>query len=477
MNPEANNKAARRFFTITICAALLAILGAQAQGMKSENEQSSQPQAEVSTESSTIAERGKLTLSEAVELALKQNLDIQIATIEIASKQQDRLIARSELLPHASFEAEDGINRHNLRALLGIQIPIPSVPHSIGPYQAVYVGPTFRAPIFDLTLIREFQASGHRVLASRADAEAVREETVLLTVSEYMANLRALASITAAESRIGLATRLAHQADDLLRDGVASKIDVSRAQVRLRDEEQQLIDAQRSADTTLYALKRILNVPDSQQMEVADTQNFSRPASLDLADPLATALAQRPELRSLAETLKATHLTHQGAVARSVPKFALNGFWNEQGETFDTATPGYLYQASMTIPLFTGGRLKAERQSTALVQQRTQRELEQERNVVTEQVRDGQVELDAALHEVELSHEEVELANEEISLSQGRFASGVTDNIEVTTAQDSLARANDEEIEALFRYNIARVQLAYAIGGVEQIYTHPQSHP
>jgi outer membrane protein len=297
------------------------------------------------------------------------------------------------------------------------------------------VGPTFRAPIFDLTLIREFQASGHRVLASRADAEAVREETVLLTVSEYMANLRALASITAAESRIGLATRLAHQADDLLRDGVASKIDVSRAQVRLRDEEQQLIDAQRSADTTLYALKRILNVPDSQQMEVADTQNFS------------------------------------------VPKFALNGFWNEQGETFDTATPGYLYQASMTIPLFTGGRLKAERQSTALVQQRTQRELEQERNVVTEQVRDGQVELDAALHEVELSHEEVELANEEISLSQGRFASGVTDNIEVTTAQDSLARANDEEIEALFRYNIARVQLAYAIGGVEQIYTHPQSHP
>jgi len=77
------------------------------------------------------------------------------------------------------------------------------------------------------------------------------------------------------------------------------------------------------------------------------------------------------------------------------------------------------------------------------------------------------------LHQVELSHEEVELANEEISLSQGRFASGVTDNIEVTTAQDSLARANDAEIAALFRYNIARAQLAYAIGGVEQTYTHP----
>jgi len=474
MNPKANNGVRQRLFIGNVrVALLLAIFGARVHVMTGQNEQSNGPQVEVGTVHAALASSGKLTLVEAVELGLKQNLDIQIANIETASKQQDRLIARSALLPQASFEAEDGINRHNLRALLGIQIPIPGVPHTIGPYQAVYVGPTFSAPIFDLTLIREFQASGHRVLASHADEETVREETVLLTVSEYMAHLRALASITAAESRVGLATRLAHQADDLLRDGVASKIDVSRAQVRLRDEEQQLIDAHRNADTTIYALKRILNVPDSQQVEFADVQDFFRTASLDLIDPLATALAQRPELRSLAEAIKAAQLTHQAAVGRSVPKFVLNGFWNEQGETFNTATPGYLYQVSMTLPLFTGGRLKAERESTTLVEQRTQKELEQERNLVTEQVRDGQVELDAALHQVELSHEEVELANEEISLSQGRFASGVTDNIEVTTAQDALARANDAEIAALFRYNIARAQLAYAIGSVEQTYTHP----
>jgi outer membrane protein TolC len=102
-----------------------------------------------------------------------------------------------------------------------------------------------------------------------------------------------------------------------------------------------------------------------------------------------------------------------------------------------------------------------------------QKEAVQERNLITEQVRDGDVELKAAMHQVELSSEEVQLANDEIALSQGRFESGVTDNIEVTTAQDSLARANDAEIGALFRYNIARAQLAYAIGSVEQIYTHP----
>jgi len=108
-----------------------------------------------------------------------------------------------------------------------------------------------------------------------------------------------------------------------------------------------------------------------------------------------------------------------------------------------------------------------------LAEQRTRKQLAQERNLVTEQVRDGQVDLQAALHEVELGRQEVKLADEEVSLSQGRFQAGVTDNIEVTTAQDSLARANDEEIDALFRYNIARAQLARAIGSIERTYTTP----
>jgi outer membrane protein TolC len=98
------------------------------------------------------------------------------------------------------------------------------------------------------------------------------------------------------------------------------------------------------------------------------------------------------------------------------------------------------------------------------MEQQRQFQLAQERNRVIEQVSDGQVELQAALNQVELGRQQVALANEEVSLAQGRFQSGVADNIEVTTAQDSLARANDAEIGALFRYDIARAQLAHAVG-------------
>jgi outer membrane protein TolC len=412
----------------------------------------------------------KLTLAGAVDLALKQNLDIQIADIDAAVRQQDRAIAQSELLPQASFTADESVDRHNLRALLGIQIPI--APHSIGPYEVAQVGPTFSAPLFDLTLIRQYQASGHRLLASRADEQTVREETVLLAVSEYMAHLRALADITAAKSRVELAARLARQADDLLRDGVATKIDVSRSQVRLREEQQRLIDAQRDADTTVHALKRILNVSDNQRVEFADEQDFFHTPAFDLSDPVATALAQRPELQSFDENIRAAQLAHKAAAAQSLPKLTFDGFWDLQGHAFDAATPGYQYQVSMSVPIFTGGRLRAERKNAALAERRLQQQFAQERNLITEQVRDGQVELQAALHQVELGRQEVQLANEEVELSRGRFQSGVTDNIEVTQAQDSLARANDAEIAALLRYNIARAQLARAVGSVEQSYKH-----
>ena len=252
---------------------------------------------------------------------------------------------RSALLPQAGFDADDAATRYNTKAVLGVQPAI--LPHDVGPFQAVHIGPTFSAPLFDLTLIRRYQASGHHLLASRADVQTVREETVLLAVSGYMANLRARASVTAAQSRVDLADRLARQAQDLLADGVASKIDVSRAQVRLSEEQQRLVDDQRDAEMTLNALKRLLNMTDAEQIEFTDQQDFFSTPSLEFSDPLSIALQQRPELHALSESAKAAELAHKAAGAESLPKLNVDGHWNEQGQTFNTMTPGYDYRANV----------------------------------------------------------------------------------------------------------------------------------
>lgn len=412
-----------------------------------------------------------MTLHDAVELGLKQNLEIQIAHIRTALGEQTRVEARSALLPSVSMETSEAITRFNLKAQIGVQIP--DVPHSIGPYQAIHSGVVFGGPVLDLALLRNYQASGHALAGTRADEQTVREETVLLIVNTYMRHLRALASLKAAESRVQLAERLEKQAEDLLAQGVASRIDVSRAQVRLTEEQQIQVDARREIDTSLFALQRVLSLPGSDPLEFRDAEKFFATPSPHFPTDVDSALADRSELRSAAENVKSAHALYGAALSASLPAVRFEGRWNEQGPTLNTLTPGYEYMVDVRVPLFTSGRLTAQRRAAALEEQRARATEAQERDRVTEQVRDGQAELAAASHAVLLSRDQVRLASQEVSLSEGRFVSGVTDNIEVTTAQDALARANDAEIGALYRYNLARAELARASGGIEQIYTRP----
>jgi outer membrane protein TolC len=58
-----------------------------------------------------------------------------------------------------------------------------------------------------------------------------------------------------------------------------------------------------------------------------------------------------------------------------------------------------------------------------------------------------------------------------VTQARDRFQAGVANNIEVISAQDALARANDNQIGALYGYNQSRADLAHAIGQTEGLYT------
>ena len=333
----------------------------------------------------------ELTLKDALVLALGQNIDLQVANLNSAITQQNSHVARAALLPQASFQANEEIQRYNLEALIGLSFA--GIPKDVGPFQSFHAGPRFSAPIFDLGLIRRYQASGYLFKASKDDVNSTREQTVLQTASQYLACLRAEAQVKAAELRVQLAITLAKQAEELEADGVATKIDVSRATVSLVNQKQRLIDAQSDVQTSTFALKRILNVANDQAICLADTNLFTQTPELDVLDAVKTALKERPELQSLSESVKAANAERQAALARSLPTVTASGGWNEQGRTFGSVYPGYDYEATVNVPLITGGRLAAERKIAALDEQRRTRQLQDARNRVTEQVRDGKVEL------------------------------------------------------------------------------------
>ncbi len=139
----------------------------------------------------------KLTLEQAVSLALKQNTTAQIAILQAAQAQQDSNIARANLLPDATLQVSDAARRQNLESAFGTRIP--GIPQHIGPFQVFNAGVAFGSPIFDLTLWRRYQAAKEFAGAQQATGYSTREQVILLVVSQYIGTLRAVANVTASQ--------------------------------------------------------------------------------------------------------------------------------------------------------------------------------------------------------------------------------------------------------------------------------------
>lgn len=410
----------------------------------------------------------RLTLREAIQIALKQNPHVQIATLNVAQSEQDHASARAALLPQASFEVFDRAQRFNLEAFIGKSFP-GSTQHA-GPFQVFQAGPGFSLPVFDLTLWRRWQASHHGVKATEAQEQTVREQILLLVVSQYLGSMRAAANVKAAQSRVELAQALYAQAADLQKHGVGTGLDTLRANVQLQNEKQRFIVAETQFKTSLYGLNRLLNLDPQQKVELADEMSFFETPEFQAEQSLEVALSTRPEMKALESREQIVRLEKRGARDSRLPKVNVGGGWAYQGLSAPTVIPSYTYQVTVDMPLFTGGRIRAENTKADLERKKVAQEKEELRDRIAFEVKTAVAELESARHEVDVANLGVKLAREEVSQARDRFEAGVTNNIEAVTAQDALARANDNQIGALYRYNQARADLAHALGQMESLY-------
>jgi outer membrane protein TolC len=132
--------------------------------------------------------------------------------------------------------------------------------------------------------------------------------------------------------------------------------------------------------------------------------------------------------------------------------------------------PTYSYSGVLSVPLFTGGRIKAETVKADLELRKLAAQKADLRNLIALDVKTGLLNLESARSEVLVANLGVQLAKEEVDQARDRFKAGVANNIEVIQAQDALSRANDNQIEALYRFNQARADYARSIGQMEKVY-------
>ena len=410
----------------------------------------------------------RLTLREAVGVALKQNPQVQIAILNTAQSGQDQSIALSALLPQAQLAVTDSARRGNIETNLGRRIP--GLPQHFGPFQVFQAGPQFSMPLLDLTLWRRWQASRQGVRASEAQQQSVREQIVLLVVSQYLGTLRAAADVRAAQSRVQLAQALYDQAADLQKHGVGTGIDTLRANVQLQNEKLRLILADTQNKTALYGLARLLNLNPRLTIALGDELSFFETPEFHPEQSLDHAWASRPEMRGLVAREQSTYYQKRATSESRLPALRFVGGWAYQGTSAASGIPAYEYQVGVDLPLFTSGRIHAEVARADLELKKIAQEREDLRSQIALEVKMAIANLESARSEVDVANLGVKLAQEEVSQARDRFQAGVANNIEVISAQDALARANDNQIAALYRYNQARADLARSIGQMESLY-------
>jgi len=410
----------------------------------------------------------KLTLRDAVKQALRYNL----ASIETDENTRiargQRLLALSRLLPDVSAGASENVVQSNL-AVYGLKLP--GVNPVIGPYSYTSVDASATQTLFNYESIQRFRAARTAEQAAKLSYDDILDAVTLVVGNAYLEVIAADSRIQAREAQVKNAQALYDQALHQVQAGTAPRIDATRTEVQLHTEEYNLSIARNNFEIAKLDLSRAIGLPLGQRFELAETLPYSdlNPGTVDAA--LNQAYGSRSDFRSALESAKAAEKSLSAAKAEYYPVAGVAGEYGALGTTLGHSHGAFVFQAGVRVPVFTGGRIKGDiTQAEAEVKQR-KAEAENVRGQVDYDVRTAFLNLNAAKEQVTVATQNIALANENLDRSKDRFASGVTDSVEVVQAEQSLASANDQYISSLYSHNLAKLSLARAIGVARTNYT------
>jgi outer membrane protein TolC len=412
-----------------------------------------------------------VSLKRAIEIATSPegNAAIEISGEALKQAQSRSLENRAALLP--DFEASvTGQNRTENLAALGIHIvtPIPafSVPNFVPPFTTFDARASVTQSVFDLSSIKRYQASKLGVAAARSDTEAAAEQVAAQTARLYIAALKATADLDTAQANISLSEALLKQAASEKEAGAGTGIEITRARVQLANDRQRLLVAQNARRAAYLQLLRAMNLRLEAEIELTDKLQYTPVDAATLDAARRQALEVRPDLKAQQQREETARATAGAVKMQRLPSVAAFGDYGTIGNGLDSALPTRTYGIQLRVPVFDGGRRDAQRAESAS-QYRTEKvrtnDLKQQIDL---DVRLALDELQSADNQVKVAQEGIDLSQNELAQARRRYQAGVTTSVEVTDAQTRLERARDNLNAALFTHNVARIDLAQALGRV-----------
>jgi outer membrane protein TolC len=412
----------------------------------------------------TAAQR--LTLKGAIDLALKQNISVLVANTQVDELGGTRTRRMAPLLPHVSADALANVQNIDLGAL---GITFPEVPTVVGPFAHYDFRISASQSLIDRHAYHNWKASERQEAAAKLSYQDARDLVVREVAGLYLTAQTAVAEVEAADSRVKTSQALENLARDQHAEGLATAVDEVRAEVQLARDQQALLVAHDNYQTSLLTLAHYLGLSPGTPLELAETLGFHHVDSVDPQQALKTALEARSDYAALLKQRESYIEQLKASRARYFPTLSVNGDYGAIGRGFNSLAGTGEVQGTLMVTLFDRDR-SGEKIEIDSRLQRLNAQISDLSQQIEEDVRKALLDLDSSENQVTVTEAGLHLAERELSLAQDRFRNGVTDNIEVVTAQSSLAGAQDDRIAALARHSDAFMALARALGGTEKTY-------
>ncbi len=408
-----------------------------------------------------------LSIRDALQRGLRFNLGLIESDVSTASAHADRLKSLSRLLPDVGASLSQTVEQINLRAQ-GINIHIPGVPVIVGPFGVQDARAYLSQRILDWNSVQSLRASTESMKAAQLSYKNSREIVVLAVGNAYLQVLSDAASVESQLAQVKTSEALYRRAVDQREAGVAARIDELRAQVELQTQQQRLIAARNQLAKDKLSLARVIGLPPGQEFALTDAAPYSPLEGVTLQKALQDAYANRADYESAKAQLRAAEYSRKAAVAERYPSLTSSFNYGDIGPNFASSHGTFFFAGTLSVPIFQGGRIQADVQHADAILRRRQAEAEELRARIDSEVRTAFLDIESAGDLVTVARKNQDLADETLNQARDRFSAGVTDNIEVIQAQESVAAANQAYISSLYTFNIAKVELARAAGVAER---------
>jgi outer membrane protein TolC len=415
------------------------------------------------TEEVRLQENQPITLGQALELARRNNRDLQVALLELERSRYALKEAEATLLPTLGVNADLTRSQSSSSQLQNRLSPNssndePSTSFS-GQAQLSY-------DVYTSGLNKARRnAAREQVRFNELAVETQSEEIRLNVTTDYYNLQQSDEQVRIALSAVQNSEASLRDAEALERAGVGTRFDVLRSQVNLANAQQDLTNARSQQAIARRQLATRISLPQAINISAADPVQLAGLWDLTLEESIVRAFQNRPELQQQLAQRNINEQQRRQALAELGPQISLVASYDllDQFDDSVSVTDGYSFGVRATLNLFDGGaaRARASQQRVNIAIAETQ--FAEQRNQIRFQVEQAFSNQQSNLENVQTANTALEQAREALRLARLRFQAGVGTQTDVINSENDLTRAEGNRVTAILDYNRALAQLQRSV--------------